>query len=95
MKILMVVLVTILFAVVGGFVGGSMVDSGPAPAHIVRSGPRDRDREMMEAVKAMNAGATVMAQRQHNMMIGGGVGVVVGLAAGAFAASKIGTRQKR
>ena len=91
MKIVIVLLVAIVCAVIGGWIGGSMVDEMPEPAVRVE-GARDINRELMEAQRQFSAGAEIARQRQNNGMIGGAIGLVVGVGLGAFAVSRMGKR---
>ena len=93
MKVLIVLVIALACAGIGGFVGGSMTDTGPADPPPSPAGKTlTAEESLRESMKAYGAGAEVARQRNRNMTIGGVVGLVVGIGAGALVASKMGTR---
>jgi hypothetical protein len=95
MQILITVLLVILLAV-GGFFIGSLSVTVPPTQHTTAIGPDgkvDREREMLQAQKAFTEASGVMAERQHRAMIGGGIGAVVGLVAGILVSTKLSKRR--
>ncbi len=96
MRIVIVLLIAMVCALAGGYIAGSIVSSPDesAPAPRATGETRDRSRELLEAQKAFSAGAEVARQRQRNVPIGAGIGLVAGLGLGVVVASKLRPQSK-
>ena len=93
MRILIVLVVALLFAALGGFVGGIMTDEGePYVPLEPTTQPEEQARRLRESFKALGEGAEVARQRNRNMTIGGTIGLVAGVAIGLLVASRLPNR---